>query len=389
MMGKAIVKLRSGRGFTPVAFSLCALLFLLSSSFANAECCGDPIESEEVAWEHMDEVENQGDCECQYGEFVRTGTLVTVWEPVRIIETVKDPYCMITTGEDNSGDEGNGMPGGNGADMPGADNQGVGEASDYGIGSVAAGAIPDMQWGTHSDTGAQEDHSVFQQVHITLPDYIMQSIMQIDNRCWHSSIGNPQDYISEDDAAWQDDTIAITAYPLTTLAADYEMQMACMVDSASSQLGFPNPLLYWCMGAWGSTYPMSGHVNNDEYIAGNAAIAARAIYIGGRTGRIYDAASYYCYAGPMPLWIKNYFKLQPIRPDHRDELIPIGLSAGVWGAGMNAEADCMDNFAWVLWRKRWCCDSQGGQNFNTQGGGGGTGGGGGGGNLPLPDMPSF
>jgi conjugal transfer pilus assembly protein TraU len=298
---------------------------------------------------------------------------------VRIIETVKDPYCMITTGEDNGSSDGGIGSGGNGG-MPGGGGLDGGDDGDSGDGTGDTadsrwGGLDELAWGTHSDTGGQEDHSVFQQVHITLPDYIMQSIMQIDNRCWHSSIGNPMDYISEDDAAWQDDTIAATTYPLTELAADYEMQMACIADSATSQLGIPNPLLYWCMGAWGSTYPMSGHVNNDEYISGNAALAARAIYVGGRTGRIYDAATYYCYAGPMPLWIKNYFKLQPIRPDHRDGLIPIGLSSAVWGGDMNAEADCMDNFAWVLWRKRWCCDSQGGQNFNTQpmGGGGGMG----------------
>jgi conjugal transfer pilus assembly protein TraU len=341
---------------------VCALLLLLLSGIAHAECCGDPIESDEIAWEHMDEVENEGNCECQYGEFVRTGTLVTVWEPVRIIETVKDAYCMITTGEDTSGDNSN---------M--GEDSGEEESEETG-GDLWAGLVKDS-YGTHSDTGAQEDHSVFQQVHITLPQYILQSIMQIDNRCWHSSVGNPLDYLSEEDAAWNDDTIAATTYPLTALAADYEMQIACVADSLTSQLGFPNPLMFWCMGAWGSTYPMSGHVNNDEYITGNIAAAARAIYIGGRTGRIHDAASYYCYTGPMLLWIKNYFKLQPIRPTHRDELIPIGLSSLMWGEGLNGELECLDNFAWVLWRKRWCCDSQGGQNFNTNTGGGGGGGG--------------
>jgi conjugal transfer pilus assembly protein TraU len=302
-------------------------------TFASATCCSNPVLEEDVAWEHMDEVEREGNCECRYGQFTRTGTLVTVWEPVRIIETVKDPYCMMAAGEDES-------------------ENGEGDSLE-------------TNSGTHSDTGAQEDHSVFQHVHIILPDYITQSIQQVDNRCWHSSVGNPMDYISEDDAAWSDDTIAAATYPLTSMAADYDMQMQCESDAYSSQLGLPNSILFWCMGAWGSTYPMSGHYNNDEYVTGNIALAARAIYIGGRTGRIYDAASYYCYAGPMLLWIKHYFKLQPLRPTLKQYLISIGLSSHLWDQSLNADMECGDNFAWVLWRRRWCCDSQGGDNFNT------------------------
>ena len=105
---------------------------------------------------------------------------------VRIIETVKDAYCFMV-------DKGVGDID---IDDPTVDGDGVDTAD-----------------GTHSDTGAQEDHSVFQQAHILLPDYIRQSIQQIDNRCWHDSVGNQIDYISEDDAAWNDDTIAEATYP--------------------------------------------------------------------------------------------------------------------------------------------------------------------------------
>jgi conjugal transfer pilus assembly protein TraU len=287
----------------------------------------------------MDAVVHQGQCQCQYGYYIRTGTLVTVWEPVRIIETVKDPYCMLS--------------------------QEGWSSSTAGATSGAAGALG-IKGGTHSDFGAQEDHSIFQQAHIFLPDYIMQSIIQVDSRCWHASVGNPMEYISEDDAAWNDDTIAAATYPLTAMAAEFDMQLMCETDAVASQLGAPISALFWCMGAWGSTFPMSGHNNNDEYVTGNAALAARAIYIGARTGRIFDAASYYCYSGPMPLWIKDHFKLQPLRPALRQRLIPIGLSSMVWDDGLNADTACGDNFAWVLWRRRWCCDSQGGSNFNTQ-----------------------
>jgi conjugal transfer pilus assembly protein TraU len=330
-------------GFLGLLVSLlalsCGIVSILWATSARATCCENKIDEEEIAWEHMDEAINEGQCECRYGQYTRQGTLVTLWEPVRIIETVKDPYCMMSSGENNGSTTGK---------QQGLLDQGAG-----------------LNSGTHSDTGAQEDHSVFQQVHIILPDYIRQSISQVDNRCYHSSVGNSMDYISEDDAAWNDDTIAAATYPETAMFADLGMQELCRVDSVSSQVGLPNSILFWCMGAWGSTFPMSGHVNNDEYVTGNIAAAARAIYVGGRTGRIYDAASYYCYSGPMLLWIKHYFKLQPIRPTPREYLIPIGLSSILWGSALNDDVECGDNFAWVLWRKRWCCDSQGGSNFNT------------------------
>jgi conjugal transfer pilus assembly protein TraU len=302
-----------------------ATLFILFESLpAGATCCQVPIGPEEVAWEQMLVTEWQGECSCGAGVYRRYGTLVTFWEPVAIIETVKDPYCMMTDGENKA----------EGLEQP---------------------LAPGFKGGTHSDTGAQEDHSVFAQLHISFPWYIETAIAENDARCHESSRGNPLEYASEDDPAWNEDSIAATAYPETALFATAEMQMACMADAVSSQAGLPIDVLYWCMGAWGSTYPMSGHVNNDEYVTGNIAAAARGIYIAGRTGRILDTASNYCAAAPMPLWIKSYFMLQPVRPTRRDILIPIGLSPMVWSPELNPQQPCMDNFAWVLWRKRWCC----------------------------------
>jgi len=306
-----------------IVFLALMIISIWFCAHAQGKCCKKEIKDDEIAWEIMDEEERQGNCECEYGEYVRTGTLITFWEPIRIIETVKDPNCMITAGEDNGESDGD--------------------------------TVNIDEYGTHSDTGAQEDHSVFQQMHIILPDYIRDSIRENDQRCWHASVGNTEEYLSESDSAWQDDTLAAAKYPLTAMAADYDRVRDCMTDAASSQLGFPNDVMFWCMGAWGMTFPMSGHVNNDEYVTGNIAVAARGIYSGGRTGRIFDAATYYCYAGPMPQWIKSYFKFQPIRPVREEFLVSIGLSSMDWDLGLNPEeTDCMDNFAWVLWRKRWC-----------------------------------
>ena len=202
-------------------FFLAGASLWANCGFAGCDNC-EEITSDDVAWEHMDDADNEGQCECRYGQFSRTGTLVTVWEPVRIIETVKDPYCIMADG----------------------DMMDIDDPLTNGDGSDDAG-------GTHSDTGSQEDHSVFQQAHILLPDYIQQSIQEIDNRCWHSSVGNTIDYFSEDDSAWNDDSIAETTYPLTSLAADYDMQMACEDDAIYSQIRHTSSLAFLVYGSMG------------------------------------------------------------------------------------------------------------------------------------------
>jgi hypothetical protein len=104
-------------------------------------------------------------------------------------------------------------------------------------------------------------------------------------------------------------------------------------------------------------FNMNGHLNQDEYTTGNAGLAARTIAHMGRRGFLMDAASSNCHAISMPTWIKNYFRLQPLRPTERSIKIPIGLAPQLWGSGLNNVNMNGDNFAWLLWRLRICCAS--------------------------------
>lgn len=318
---------------------LLTLVLILSAKFCFAVCCENEITEDDVAWDVGKREQRKGQCTCYYGKFKRTGTLYEYWDPARIIETVKDPGCMMAEGE-----------------------------SDMELGDMLSHGT------THSNTAIDGDMA-FQQVHITMPDFIQESLMENDMRCWHTSMGLPTDYLSEDDAAWNNEVVAALDYPLTDFAADFERILACVADSVTSQFGYPIDPFFWCMGSWGNTFPVNGHSGTNEYLTTQANVAGRAIYVGGRTGRILDTASYYCYNFPMLVWIKSYFNLQPVRPTVRNRMIPIGQSPILWESGLNAST-CMDNFAWVLWRKRSCCDSSNGgsmDNNNSSGGGGGGG----------------
>ena len=313
-------------------YALAIIFVFCSFTKCCAICCDDKIESDDVAWDELKEEERHGQCTCYYGKFTRQGTLYTFWEPARIIETTKDPNCMMAEGQGEGEREGESDP----TDL--------------------------TTYGTDHDNDNAEGPTTFFNAHITTPDFIQDSLTENNTRCWHTGTGDTTDYLSEDDSTWNDEAVAAVMYPEVFTANNLSAVLLCMLDSTTSQFGFPIDPFFWCMGSWGSTYPIGGHVGTNELITGSIAAAARAIYLGGRTGRILDTASYYCFNFPMLIWIKSYFKFQPVKPTTRKSAIYIGQSAALWESELNAST-CNDNFAWVLWRKRSCCDS--GSNSNT------------------------
>jgi conjugal transfer pilus assembly protein TraU len=305
------------------------------------------------------EMESIGSCECCYGEFCRQGTLIMFWEPHRVIETVKDPYCSPTASESSLLEDSS------------TEDEEITAETDI---------MEELQLGgTHSAHSNTEDATVFAQVHyLTHPD-LDEIIRDFDTECWEFS-DTGREYISEDDDDWQ----AIYSsdwWPEAEMFANLEMVEVCIADALTAQFGTPIDALYWCMGTWGMLFNMNGHLNQDEYTTGNAGLAARTIAHMGRRMMLWDAATVICYAGPMPIWFKSYFKLQPLRPTERDFKIPIGQAPEFWGEDLN-KLEGGDNFAWLLWRKRICCSSE--QSSGSGGSGGNQGGSGGSGSGGMP-----
>ena len=256
----------------------------------------------------------------------RVGTLIRFWEPHRIIETVKDPFCSPTGSISNL----------------------------LSAAAEAAGPLDNIYLrGTHADHANTESATVFAQVHYLTHPMLDAVITEMDMICRQFS-DTKMEYISEIDSEWQG-IYGSMWWPEAGMFATLPMVEACMADAASAQFGAPIDALYWCLGAWGMLFNMNGHFNQDEYTTGNAGLAARTIAHMGRRGLLMDAASVPCYAVPMPVWIKSYFKLQPLRPSVRPFKIPIGMNPLFWGAGLNSVGLTGDNFAWLLWRLRICC----------------------------------
>ena len=324
------------------------LLVLITIVFMNeqntfAECVGLPHNPvTEVCWKcifpmkiagitvssnPIDQIGSEGPteppvCVC-LTPLPRAGIPYSFWEPARFIETVKDAYCFPSLGFGMTNPSG-----------------GLNNGSNTGGG------------------GQQEGSSTFLQAHYFIyPVWSMLGLLN-DFMCVEHS-GFDIAYMTEADPTWNDDELAMTIYPEALLFANLPAQLSCMADSVASNAGVPLMPLFWCMGSWGSTYPMSGHTNEEDITEASLALAGRIIYKMARSGAICDPGIDLCSCVPTPIWVKNHYRFNIAKPVMGSQCIPVGRSSTVWGSAKNpalpATGNASDNFMHIVFRKRRCC----------------------------------
>ncbi|MBP7529742.1 MAG: TraU family protein [Syntrophorhabdaceae bacterium] len=245
------------------------------------------------------------------------GISASFWEPARIVETVKDPYCFNLIGAE-LGDGGGGFLGG----------------------------------GYREDEKAK---SVFSQVHYYLFNVWSLLDLFVDMPCIDAE-GFDVAYLTEIDPSWNDDLLAFLINPEAILFGNPVLQMACMADSVAANTSTPIDLLFWCMGSWGSSYPLTGNKTNDTYIQDNAAIAGKFLYKMTRELLLWDYGTNVC--GPViwPVWTKNNFRMHIMKPVRDFTCHPIGRSGLIWSSMKNpSPVPGNDNFNWVMFRRKLCC----------------------------------
>lgn len=327
-----------------------AVLCLLAPGPASAVCKGSPLDPvNDVCWSCIFPIKiggvpivqgqnaeapssaDAGFCVCPIpvAPYVRFGITASLWEPARMVETVKDPYCFPAIGASAGGS---------------AANQG-------------------FLRGTHSHVqgpgGSAQDSSVFAQAHWWIMPFWSMLEALIDYTCLEVA-GVDIAYITEVDPLWNDDEFAAIIMPEALLFANMVAQLACMADAAASQT-LPLSPLFWCMGSWGSAYPMTGHINDNDYVQGNAAVAGRLIYKLNREMVICDPGVWYCFCVPTPIWVKHNYRIQAARPTPDFMCHPLGRSGMVWEYLKNppfaGQKGTEGNFLWIITRKRDCCMS--------------------------------
>ena len=258
-------------------------------------------------------------CPAPPPKYYRVGIPVSFWEPARYIETVKDPYCFPS----------------------------LGKSYDKEQSAFYAG----------DNSSSDEAYSTFAQAHYFIfPAWAMMELF-VDWVCVESS-GFDLAYMTEIDPLWNDDMLSEFINPEAVLFGNMATQLACMADAVAANAGFPLTPLFWCMGSWGSAYPMTGTMDYDEYVQANAAIAARFIYKMARQLLICDPGVYLCSCVPTPIWVKHNYKMHITKPVKDINCHPIGRTSLIWGAKKNPPYEG-DNFLWMIFRKRACCATTG------------------------------
>ncbi|HSH30939.1 MAG TPA: TraU family protein [Thiohalobacter sp.] len=258
-------------------------------------------------------------CACTNGPIPRFGLKVGFWEPARMIDTVKDPYCFVP------------------------------------LGLQLANPAPGTLSGSNTVHEAHATGSTSAQFHwYIMPIWGLLDLFA-DIPCLD---GGNTDFdvamMSELLPTWNNDILAILLNPEAALFANPVSQLACTGDAAAVAAGgLPRNELFWCMGSWGSAYPLAGTLGNPEYVVGNAGLAARAIYFMARTTLLTDPGVDACGSVRTPIWRKRNYRLQPAQPV-RGRCMPIGQPGIPWASNKNPPLKG-DNFSWMLWRRVTCC----------------------------------
>lgn len=267
---------------------------------------------------------NQFFCSCDVGVY---GVSFGMWEPVRIVEVTRTPYCLVTL---------NGL-------------------------QLAAG-LPAKEPGMR--TGGGEDGTTagaFYHVHWYLNPLLHWLGLLLDFECIERA-GLDLAYLSELDPTWDDDRLAMLLAPETALVGNLAGVASCAADCVATTTGWPQNELWWCAGCTGMLVPPSGNVS--AHVSGRQTSALLAARLTARMHRVgatlYTHGSKGVCAGFIaPYLNKEVYKMAMLSPRGQGKrrgrcCEPFGASPELWASGSEWPVTGED-FAYLLFRKRDCC----------------------------------
>ena len=153
----------------------------------------------------------------------RIGLSVGVWEPARLLDVTRTPWCFPNLG---------------------------GHTINPGL-HAARGR-------TGSSGGDGAAGSVWH-AHLYMCPLLSWIGALLDLGCLEAG-GLDIAWTSELDPAWLDDELSFLLNPEAALFANLPAQAACAADCAASSTGLPLDPLFWCAGCQGGMYPLTGNV---------------------------------------------------------------------------------------------------------------------------------
>ena len=254
-------------------------------------------------------------CDCFSEGSGGVGIPYGFWEPKTYIDVVQDAWCFAGLGIEMTGLE-----------------------------------APYVNDGSRRTTGTG---STFAQTHYVLFPVLAMLDVFYDVPCLNYDDGGEFDVlmVSEILPTWNDDVLAAMIYPETVLFANPAAQLACLADSVPANLNRPIDELYWCLGSWGTAFPLTGSISGSDQLEAHAALAARTIYQMAKFGALKEYHESGCYQEYVKIWTKRRYKLQMMKPSKVSECFAFGKSALTWGTGVNIK----ENHSYFGFRKVDCC----------------------------------
>lgn len=254
----------------------------------------------------------------------RVGIPISFWEPVRLVDVTRTPYCLVNMGGVQLGNSGMTHRGGNATKA-----------------SVSGGL----------------KHS-FYNVHWYVYPVIWWLELLVDFVCLEKASFDLM-WLTEVDPTWNDDELGFLLNPEAVFFGNPIAQAACAADCVSASAGFPNDAFFWCGGCQGSLYPFGGTITH--HVGGvQASLLATQRFMAHlhRLGLLlgYMGAPGLCNKYPMPLIRKSQYKTQmtyPI-PAITRGCHPLGRTEVTYSMGREFPTKGED-FGYLIWRKRNCC----------------------------------
>lgn len=283
----------------------------------------------EVAGGHHPDTANYGSpiCVCPMAPppFFRVGIAIGFWEPARLADVAKDPWCFVNIG---------GM-----TISPGFD-----------VGTKGIGG-----------TGAGGNQSSEYFVHWYAYPLLYWLELLADAACVEQTSFDVL-YVSELDPLWNDDELSMLIHPEVAIFANPIAQAACAADcTAVTTTGRNIPGMFWCAGCHGSVYPFNGNIQAEvTRIQGGALAVERMVF------KLHRQLLAWRTSGPAAICQKQIAPIMP-RDQYRFQLVNpvphvngpgtcprIGTATVVYEAG-RAIPGTGEDIGFLVWRKRNCC----------------------------------